>query len=735
MKIAAPQPRWFPSRPRPRVRRRPGGAIARALQALEGRRLLSTVPALIVPLSTSASVPVSPASSPDPSGATGPGPVPSLPHGGPIAPGYAGAPLIVSPWSTADQPRPYLADFGSGSPPEGDAATIPTSEGPPPIDRQGLAAATVTLDGTPTPELAVANAAAGRVTVYEGGNVVFTANGLGASTAVKLADLDDDGTPDLIIADATNNRVLIYAGLAQGGFGAEVAGGRGFQVGIDPVGLTVGRLDGAGRPSLLVANKGSDDVSILQFAGSGANWSVASRATVEAGIAPVKTVLVDPGDGSTTPNLLICNSGSADIYAYKTTASGQVATVAPAQIIPVDKAPSDMYAGHFGRHQDVDVVTVSDDSDRATFVGGVFTQHPFRQDVVTGIMHPIAALALTVGAGGSDDLMVAGSDGRIALLQGTEDGLQLTNLSAPTGLSTVNAIATGDYSDGGVNIYEASGESDIVAIVRFNLGELAPFVATPTPEVAATIRSGDEATAVELISAGPLTVRDRRHPLGCPGRRHSRRRARSYHRRGRLAREETRRGPANPTRVPSWRRADRARMTPRSRPTTPSPGRGSSWASTPRSIRSTATLPPSPPPMPAPPTSTSTRSSKGERPVASWPRPPSVPPSRTPTTDPVGPGPSASTCPGRTTGPRDRVAHPADPAATWRAAADRDSSAGDTPGLLTAVAGSGVAVRFLVNLSPPRPPRPEPRGHTRTRPGRLPVPAWPEIFPPTSPLG
>src|SRR5262249_1818226 len=83
----------------------------------------------------------------------------------------------------------------------------------------------------------------------------------------RLANLNDDHTPDLIVADSGRNTVLVYPGLGNGKWGPELNGGQGFQVGDDPVGITVGdvKVDAAGNKTLglVIANEGSNDVSVL----------------------------------------------------------------------------------------------------------------------------------------------------------------------------------------------------------------------------------------------------------------------------------------------------------------------------------------------------------------------------------------------------------------------------------------------------------------------------------------
>ena len=90
--------------------------------------------------------------------------------------------------------------------------------------------------------------------------------------AVLLTDLNGDDIPDLIVANSGGNNVLVYPGLGNGQFGPPINGTEGFPVGTDPTGLTVANLNG--QPDLLVADTGSNDVSVLLGQGSGSSWTM-----------------------------------------------------------------------------------------------------------------------------------------------------------------------------------------------------------------------------------------------------------------------------------------------------------------------------------------------------------------------------------------------------------------------------------------------------------------------------
>ena len=123
-----------------------------------------------------------------------------------------------------------------------------------------------------------------------------------------------------------------------------------------------------------------------------------------------------------------------------------------------------------------------------------------------GGSQPVSAVPLNINMSGNSDLMVANSDGRIALLQASDTGLQLTGLASPTGLSNITSIAGGDPINGGFQIYEASSNPDSVAILQFNLQDVSVFGGDPAINLANTINVGDNSLVVELLPNGNATL-------------------------------------------------------------------------------------------------------------------------------------------------------------------------------------------------------------------------------------
>ena len=105
------------------------------------------------------------------------------------------------------------------------------------------------------------------VEIYIGdGSGGFTANGtvpINDAAGLKAADLDGDGNIDLAAATYSNNAVSVAKGDGAGNFGAPKSFSFLVRKQPLPINLTVGDLDGDGKPDLVTANYGIGGAMVL----------------------------------------------------------------------------------------------------------------------------------------------------------------------------------------------------------------------------------------------------------------------------------------------------------------------------------------------------------------------------------------------------------------------------------------------------------------------------------------
>jgi hypothetical protein len=330
-------------------------------------------------------------------------------------------------------------------------------------------------NGSATPDFIYADQGRDRVTVdYSGGQSSVlgdSSSGLLAPGAVQLADLNGDGIPDLIVADSGSNDVLVYPGLGNGQFGPELNGGHGFFTGTDPVGITVANLNrGAPGPDLVIANKGSNDVSILvnQPTAIG-GFTFVPGPRLHGGLGPTSTVVENlPADPF--PDLLVSDSGSNQVRLLRGVGGGFFNDQNPT-IYSVGSAPNQVLIGTFtgGAGQSPQVLTVNQGSNDVTLISNPGSDAPVIQSFPTGGIGPVAALGVNVGGGGLESVVVANSgDGVFSLLGGTDSlGVEAT-LSNPA-VSQPSALALAAFNGDEVSFYATTAGVEAAFALAFIL--------------------------------------------------------------------------------------------------------------------------------------------------------------------------------------------------------------------------------------------------------------------------
>jgi hypothetical protein len=277
-------------------------------------------------------------------------------------------------------------------------------------------------------------------------------DGLLAPGAVKVADLNGDGIPDLIVANSGGNNLLVYPGLGNGQFGAAQT----FFTGTNPASVTVAYLNDDlvpdpsdpthqrlfdPTPDLVVANEGSNDVTVLYGQGQGNNWKFEPGPRLDAhGSGPVSTAVhytADGRGGAAIPNLVIANSQSNTVTMLPGVGGGFFDDRNP-QVLPTGVDPQQVLVGHFVDPNEVDLVTINAGSNDLTF----FRNFAPGQTLSSGGELPVAAVAGDFNHNGIDDLIVANNgDGRESLFLGSAEGLVFSrsffnsDVRHPTGLA------------------------------------------------------------------------------------------------------------------------------------------------------------------------------------------------------------------------------------------------------------------------------------------------------------
>jgi VCBS repeat-containing protein len=220
------------------------------------------------------------------------------------------------------------------------------------------------------PDLAVANLAAGNVSVLQGGTggsfvvppASFPAGSSPASVAV--GDFDGNGDPDLAVANQT------FAGrlsVLLGGTGSSFSGPASFPAGTNPISVAVGNFNGDTDPDLAVANRDSNNVSVL-LGGSGGGFT--GPTNLAAGNIP-SSVAVDDFNGDGDPDLAVANQTPAGRVSVLLGGTGGSFVVPPTPSFAAGTNPASVAVGDFNSDGDPDLAVANLDSNNVSVLLGV----------------------------------------------------------------------------------------------------------------------------------------------------------------------------------------------------------------------------------------------------------------------------------------------------------------------------------------------------------------------------
>ena len=331
------------------------------------------------------------------------------------------------------------------------------------------------LNGDGHLDLLVPNAGNNNVSVFfgngHGGFTPAAGSPIAVGTTprdVAVGDIDGDGDIDFIVANAGSNNLSVFL---NNGFGSFTqAAGSPVAAGLNSRALALGDLNGDGRLDIVTANASVNTLSILLGDGTGGFVAAIGSPVASGGSVPFEVVLGD-FDGDHDLDIAVTNAGSNAVQILLNNGSAGF-TAAPGAPIGVGSIPRGIETGDLDGDGDLDLVVVNSSNNNLSILlnngNGTFVAAA-GSPVATGGSVPFdAALADIDGDHDLDIVVVNSSTNNVTVLlnNGSASFTQDSGSPFATGGNSPRALGLGDFDeDGDIDIATANTNSGNIGLL------------------------------------------------------------------------------------------------------------------------------------------------------------------------------------------------------------------------------------------------------------------------------
>jgi len=273
--------------------------------------------------------------------------------------------------------------------------------------------------------------------------------------SVTVGDFNGDGKSDLAVANRGSNNVSVLLGTGTGSFGAATN----FSVGNAPSSVTVGDFNGDGKSDLAVANRYGNNVSVLLGTGTG---SFGTATNFSVGIFPVSVTVGDfNGDGKS--DLATANGSSNNVSVRLGTGAGSFGT---ATNFSVGTGPASVTVGDFNGDGKSDLAVANANSSNVSVLLGTGTGSFGPATNFTVGSFPYSVTVGDFNGDGKSDLAVANAgSSNVSVLLGTGTGSFGTATNFTVG-TVPRSVTVGDFNgDGKSDLAVANGSNNNVSVL------------------------------------------------------------------------------------------------------------------------------------------------------------------------------------------------------------------------------------------------------------------------------
>ncbi len=271
--------------------------------------------------------------------------------------------------------------------------------------------------------------------------------------AVAVGDFNGDGKMDLAVANSGANNVEILLGDGTGGFFTQTSKPSAFATDMSPYAVAVGDFNRDGKSDLAVANRTTNDVSILLGNGDG---TFLAAANVGVGTNP-QGVAVGDFNGDGIADLVVANAGSNNVTVLLGNGDGTFQTGTP---FGAGTSPFSVAVSDFNGDGKADLAVANNSSSNVSILLGN-GDGTFQTAVNYGAGTQPSSVAVADLGNGKVDLVVAdltysasAPAGNVSVLIGNGDGTFKPRTAYSSGVTPSSAnprsVAVGDFNGDGI---------------------------------------------------------------------------------------------------------------------------------------------------------------------------------------------------------------------------------------------------------------------------------------------